>query len=50
MGELSDAEFWDRLRRHFTAIAMLIEKRYLAPDGDELPRSEEPRIVTSHRR
>jgi len=46
MAEMTDAEFWDRLRRQFLAIASLIEKRYL----DDMPRSEEPRTVTSHRR
>ena len=29
MAEITDAEFWDRLRRQFLAIASLIEKRYL---------------------
>ena len=46
MAEMTEAEFWDRLRRQFLAIASLIEKRYL----EDMPRSEEPRIVTSHRR
>ena len=46
MAEMTDAEFWDRLRRQFLAIASLIEKRYL----DDMPRSEEPRTPTSHRR
>ena len=47
MAEMTEAEFWDRLRRQFLAIASLIEKRYL----DDMPRSEEPRTtVPSHRR
>ena len=28
MAEMTETEFWDRLKRHFLAIAWLIENRY----------------------
>jgi len=40
MAEMTEAEFWDRLRRQFLAIASLIEKRYLdqeVKDADPRP-------------
>ena len=46
---MTDVEFWREIRRAFLALAATIEKRHLT-DKDELPRSEEPRTVASHRR